>query len=426
MLLDNWVLKLASLTVAFILWFVVIVEEDPVEDKTFYNIKVNLVNTKQLEEMGRVYEVLDGTDTLRSVTVEAPRSILQKLEDGDIIAEADLDNMSGINTVEIEFSCPGYSRDIISFEGNISNVKLSIEDKMSKSVDIKYNIVGEVTEGYMIGSVTLGQNRLQLEGPESKVSQVARAVVDVDVAGSSGVISTLVDVYLVDSDGNALDFPSVSQSVKNVGIQVEVLTIKEIPVEYIPVGEPAEGYLVTGVVEGIPETVRIAGKSAVLNNMNVITVSDELDITGATETLVKTIDLEDYLNPGIGFADSGFDGIANVTVYIEEEKEKSLRLRRENLQVLNAPEGFLAEVVIDQEIPLLHVKGLEADIEPLRESTLIGTIDVGAWMEENRIETVTEGIQSIPVEIPLTEGQNAVNEVSVQILFTALEEEIAE
>ena len=46
MLLDNWVLKLASLTIAIILWFVVIIEEDPVQEKTFYGIKVNLVKKK--------------------------------------------------------------------------------------------------------------------------------------------------------------------------------------------------------------------------------------------------------------------------------------------------------------------------------------------------------------------------------------------
>ena len=148
MLLDNWVLKLASLTLAFILWFVVITEENPVDDKTFYGIKVNLVNTEKLEELGRVYEVLDGTDTLRSVTVEAPGSVLDQLEAGDIVAEADLNNISGMNTVEIEFSCPGYSRDIIGIKGNISNVKLSIEDKATKTINIKYNLVGDVAEGY--------------------------------------------------------------------------------------------------------------------------------------------------------------------------------------------------------------------------------------------------------------------------------------
>ena len=120
MLLDNWVLKLASLMIAFTLWFVVITVDDPVKEKTFNNIKVNLINTEQLAEIGKVYEILDGTNMLRSVTFEAPNSILKEIEAEDIIAEADFDNMTDIYTIPIEFSCPKYSRDVTNIEGNSS------------------------------------------------------------------------------------------------------------------------------------------------------------------------------------------------------------------------------------------------------------------------------------------------------------------
>lgn len=425
MLLDNWLLKLVSLTLAFILWFVVIIEEDPVESKTFYGIKVNLVNTEKLEELGRVYEVLDGTDTIRSVTVQAPKSILEKLQEGDITAQADLNNISGMNTVEIEYSCPGYSRDITDIDGNISNVKLSIEDKKSKSINIKYNVIGEVAEGYMIssnGGISVGYTRLQVTGPASKVEQAAYAVADIDVSGSESDINTSSDLYLVDIGGNKLDFSSVEQSIRTVNVGAKVLKIKEIPVTYEVIGEPAEGYLMTGVVDASPLTVKIAGSPANLKNMEGITVSEELDMTGATESLVTTIDLKKYLRTGIIFADEEYSGEAAVTVYVEEEQERNLRLRRDNLQVINAPEGILAEVFIDQEMPLLKVKGLEADVMPLRESALKGTIDVAAWMEQHQLESLSAGIHSLPVEFTLAEGQTAVNEVFVQIQFSVLEE----
>ena len=424
MLLDNWVLKLASLTLAFILWFVVITEENPVDDKTFYGIKVNLVNTEKLEELGRVYEVLDGTDTLRSVTVEAPGSVLDQLEAGDIVAEADLNNISGMNTVEIEFYCPGYSRDIIGIKGNISNVKLSIEDKATKTINIKYNLVGDVAEGYMISrnGVKLGHTRLQVEGPQSKVEQIASARVDVDVSGASFDFATPLEVNLVDVEGNKLSFESVEQSVKTVNVSAQVLKIKEIPVEYIPVGEVTEGYLLTGVVEADPLTVKIAGNPEALSRMEKITISEELNMTGAEASLETTVDLETKLKSGIIFADEDFDGEAQVIVYVEEEQEKNLTLRRENLQILNVPEGFTAEVVIEQDMPALQVKGLAADISTLRESTLKGIIDVAAWMEQHQSESLNPGIHSIPVTFELSEGQDASNEVSVGVLFSEIME----
>lgn len=426
MLLDNWVLKLASLTIAFILWFVVIIEEDPVQEKTFYGIKVNLVNTKQLEELGRVYEVLDGTDTVRSVTVKAARSILEELEDKDIVAQADFDNISGMNTVEIEYSCPKYNRDVTEIQGNINNVKLSIEDKSRKSLSIKYNVLGEVTEGHMISAgngVTMDINRLQVEGPSSKVSQISKAYVDVDVTGANSGFATPLEVYFLDEAGNRVSFESVEQSVKTVNVNVDVLKIKEIAVSYEPIGEVAEGYLMTGVVEGTPTTVRIAGKPDVLNRQgNEIIVRDELDMTEATETLVKYVDLDKYLRSGIIFADESYNGKAFVSVYVEPEVQKNLRLRRENVQITNVPEGILAEVLIEQEMPQLTVAGLSQNVSSLRDATLKGSIDVAEWMKENSLNTLSAGVYSLPVEFQLADGQEQENTVTVLVQFSVLEE----
>lgn len=427
LLLDNWVLKLASLTIAFVLWFVVIIEEDPLEDKTFYGIKVNLINTEKLEELGRVYEVLDGTDTVRSVTVEAPRSILSKLEVGDIMAEADLNNISGMNTVEIDFYCSRYNNYITEIEGNTSNVKLSIEDKASKSINIRSNVIGEVAEGYMISKngISLEHTRLQVEGPKSKVDQITRALVDVDVNGAITGFSMPLDVYLLDERGNKLIFDSVEQSVKTVNVSTKVLKVQEIPVEYIFTGEPADGYLLTGVVEGNPKTVSIAGSPDVLSKVDRIVVNNGLDIEGATNTVTFEVNLSDYLKSGVIFADEQYNGEALLTVYVEEEQEKNLVVRRENLEILNVPEGITAEVVIEQDIPALQVTGLAADLSSLRESTLTGTIDVAAWMLENNIEVLSSEILSLPVTFELEEGQNIENQVFVQVLFVDIVAETA-
>ncbi len=426
-LLDNWGLKLLAFSIAFVLWFVVITEEDPVDTKTFYGIKVDLVNTEKLVELGRVYEVLDGTDTLRSVTVEAPGSILDKMEASDIIAEADLNQISGMNTVEINFYCPAYSRDIIDIDGNISNVKLSIEDKMKKSLYIRHEELGQVADGHIMGGVTLEHTRLEVEGPASKIEQISNAVVRVDVSGAMTDFATPLAVDLVDNSGNTLLFDSVQQSVETVNVNAKVLKLKEIPIEYIPIGEPAEGYLFTGVMEASPSTAIIAGSLKELNRINKIVISDELDMTGATETLEVVIDLENnkYLNGTILY-DDRFDGNARVKIHVEKEQEKDLVVRRDRLQILNTPENLMAELLVDQIMPTLQVKGLAADIEPLRESTLQSRIDIAAWMQQQNMDTIVPGVYSIPVEFELAEGQTAVNEVFVEVLFSEMVEEVIE
>ena len=121
--LDNWGLKLISLVLAFILWFVVISIDDPVKNKTLTNIKVNLINTEELEEKGMVWEILDGTDILRTVSFDAPLSVREVIEPSDIIAQADLGEITVADTVAIEFLCPKYSGQVTNISGNISNIK---------------------------------------------------------------------------------------------------------------------------------------------------------------------------------------------------------------------------------------------------------------------------------------------------------------
>ena len=58
-IMHNWVLKLASLALAMVLWFVVVQIEDPPDTKTFSNVTVKLVNTDLLRQENKVYEIGD-------------------------------------------------------------------------------------------------------------------------------------------------------------------------------------------------------------------------------------------------------------------------------------------------------------------------------------------------------------------------------
>ena len=426
MLLDNWVLKLASLTVAFLLWFVVVTVDDPIQDKTFYNIKVNVLNTKKFTDAGMVVEVLDGTDVVRNVSFEAPRSVLNAITTSDIVAVADMNNLTLNNTVEIELSCPKYPAEVMNLEGNVEFVKLNIEEKISKWIDIEEKTIGEVAEGYLIGNVTLDRNRMEIEGPASKINQVKKAVVDVNVAEINSDISAAVDVYLLDAEGETMISDAIKRNVTSVTAKVDVLKIKEIPVEYVPVGEVAEGYLTTGVMDAGPATVLIAGNSPAIDEFSKITVSEELDLTDVTETLIKEINLKDYLPAGMVFADSAFNGKANVTVYVEDEVKKEVYVRRNNLQIVSAPEDMMVQVVVGQEMPRLTVSGLKEDVDPLSEATLFGKVDVEKWINQNQLEEITPGTYSLPIEFQLMEGQYTEDTLYIQVQFSAITEQQTE
>ena len=84
----NWGLKLASLIFAIILWFLVTNINDPVTTVRYTNIPVTLKNTNLITDQGQVYSVLDGSDIISSVTIYAPRSIIDSLSQNNIVATA--------------------------------------------------------------------------------------------------------------------------------------------------------------------------------------------------------------------------------------------------------------------------------------------------------------------------------------------------
>ncbi len=422
MLFSHWLLKLVSLLLAFGLWFVVVSTDDPVAEKRFQNIKVTLVNTNLLTDNDQIYEILDNTDVLSTVTFDAPLSVRREIQASDIIAEADLTNLTVTNTVEIKFSCPKYSDQVQNISGNIEYVRLNIEDKASKWINIYSNVVGEMAESYIVGNISMDQNRLLVQGPASVIEQISRAEVDVDVTGISRNSTTSGEIRLVDQDGNEVTRASVVKNLDTVVVKVEVWNTKEVPVIYEYTGTPAEDYLATGVMETTVETVKIAGPSQTLNDITELRVDPaDLDITDAAADYEKTLHLQDYLPAGISFAEEDFDDTATVVVKIEEIVERRIALQTENLQVINVPEGITWEINGSTTSPLI-VRGLEAYVTLLQPSTLQGIVDVGAWMEETNMTELPEGIYSLPVSVSLLEQQELVSTPAVTLSFTLQEE----
>lgn len=425
-LFSNWGLKLASLVLAFILWIVVVRIEDPQDTRTFRNVPVKLINTSLLTDADeeKVYEVLEDTNVIRSVTVLAKKTVLDQLSASDIVAVADVKNLTTYsNTIEISVTIPLYGDQVDSITASNTVMKLNVEDKKNKWVDLKYNLIGEVAAGYMVGNVTLDQNQILISGPESQVAAVDHASLDVDVTDFSTNLSANMEIKLYDGDNNAIESRSVEKKVEYAHITVEVLATKEVPVVLTVMGTPADGYMATGVVDNEHSTVKIAGSSSLLNNISQIVIPEEaLDITGATGDVTKTINLKEYLPDGVRLAQGGFNGRINVTVYVEKEVEKKLTVSSGNVSVVNIPEGYDVDFAEEVESYELVVKGLEAQISLLTDAGMKGVVDVAAWMAENEITEMTPGSRIITVNFGLAEDITVVRPVSVRLVFNKQEE----
>ena len=416
LLTRNLGLKLASLLLAFVLWFLVAQIYDPKDTVTFNNIQVRLINTELLDEEGKVYEVLDNSNLVR-VTVTGPQSIVKsELRRSDIVAEADMSKLTDINTIAITYYCENVSNDSVEIKGNHDSVRLNVEDKTSKWIKLESNTIGDVASGYMIGNVTLDQTNIEVTGPKSAISQVDHAGVDINVTDSTTSLSANVDIRLYDADDNELVLESVKKNVDSAYMTVEVLATKEVPVEIEYMGVPEDGYMATGEVESSVPTVRIAGTVSTLVGISAITVpEDRMNITGQSDNLVDIINLKEYLPANVRLADKSFDGKITATVYIEPIVSKDLTVAAENISVTGVPDGMEAEITSTAEEYNITVSGLSRDVSILHDSSVTGILNLTQWMEDNGVEELTPGTYTIPVTFNLAEDITVTPDINIHI-----------
>ena len=70
---NNLALKILAFLIAAFLWLVVVNIDDPVDDKTFSNIPVQVTHEEVITDNNNTYQIVDNTQEI-NVTVTAQRS----------------------------------------------------------------------------------------------------------------------------------------------------------------------------------------------------------------------------------------------------------------------------------------------------------------------------------------------------------------
>jgi YbbR domain-containing protein len=401
-LTKNWGLKLGSFLFAVALWIIVTNINDPVISLKVTDVPVTIKNANLITDQGQIYEVLDGTDVVDVVTISAPRSIIDSLNESNVVAVADMNDLTSLNTISIKLSTNKYNDKLESIKGSIDSVKLNIEDEQTKSLPLRTNTTGEVGEGYLVGDVTTDQNLVRISGPQSVVSQVTKALVEVDVSGFTSTIDTDTDVHLYNEDGVEITSDSIKKSISKVRVNVDILEIKTVPLNFAVSGTVAKGYEMTGEMESSRHYVNIAGKSKTVQNINSIDIPESaIDVTGATDNVTAVIDVKNYLPDGVILSDEDFSGSVSVTVFIEQEVERKVSLDVEDIKLTNVPDGYDAAITEPEDKYDIVLVGLASELDGIAVEEIIAEVDVTAWFDGEGIEEPERGNYWMPVAVQL-------------------------
>lgn len=289
-----------SLLTAVVFWSILVASDGTLtREKTFQNVAVSVTGESTLKSRG--YIVMDDLDSLISgvkLTVEVTQSNYSRVSGTSYNPHIDLTQVTGEgeNVLNVAFSSQLYGP-VVSCEP--SSVRVNVERYITRRVPVVLETSGELP-GYYLDSAKTDPTMLSVSGPQSLVSQVARAVASIDVSLLSGERRsdrTSVQIRLQDAAGNTVESDLIeitNQTVltDTVVVETELVPMREVPleVESLVTGEPAEGYELLEVTAS-QESLLIAAADEVLDAITALTTDQPLSIEGATQDVTGTVRL---------------------------------------------------------------------------------------------------------------------------------------
>ena len=204
-LTDNWGLKVLAFLIAMMSWIIVVNIDDPVMKKTFYDIPVSVVHEEVLANgsQPKTYEIVDNTETVK-VVVSAKRKVLSKIKETDIVAVADMKELTLNTQIPIDVVINGYEGKYDSVTALPRNLQIKLEDEETRRFPIVPTTKGTVRDGYALGEISAQPEKVSFRGPKTIIDSIKRVEASVSVSGLSKDSIVASELKLYDADNNEI------------------------------------------------------------------------------------------------------------------------------------------------------------------------------------------------------------------------------
>lgn len=412
-LTNNMGLKILAVLVSLILWLIAINITDPVSSVN-YNVTVQLLNVENLTSAGKYLEVMNGSDKIR-VTVRGTRSALSAFSSADIVATADLTEIDSNNQVPIELNTSRITDNIESIKSDSRYVNFNVEKISKIQLPIEVKTQNEPAEGYILGNTQTAQNVVIISGPDTAVSEASYAAVEINVDSATSDVNISLPVHLYNSEDEIIDSSKITLSKSEVSTTASILQTKSIPVTCNRIGSPLEGYVLSGVYEGMPERITVAGKANVVKNLSSIDISDAIDISDSYETASFSVMLKNYLPEGITIVSDSDDGLINLSVGIVKAETREIEVAAERIYIIGAPEGYTVRYADGDKSLKVNLLGLASKLEAVDENTFVLIANVEKYLSETGTDA-NAGVVEIPATVTLPEGIKLDHETKIRVM----------
>ena len=362
---------LLSLAVAFMLWYYVISVVSPGSTETIYDIPVVFEGETVLTEDRGMMITSRADEVTVNLKLSGNRTDLAKVNKGNITIKVNLARVYDPGEHELTY-------DII-FPGDVPNgalttelktpesVKLTVEKRVRKAVDVRVNFTGSAAENFMADTENrvLNYPTVNVTGPSSVIDLIDHARIDMDLTGRMESVSEDFRYTLCDADGNPVDVEMVTTDVGEIHLDVKIIRIKQIPLTMtLNYGGGAVKDTVEVNIE--PANITVSGSEMLLEDLNVIHL-------GALDLYLLEEDVEaTYAIPiPEGITNLSERAEAKVTVKFKNLAIKEMEINQ--IKMVGVPENMEAELL--NQVLKVRLRGPAAVMEKLTPEQVVVTVD---------------------------------------------------
>ena len=415
LLRKNLGLKLLSIFIAVVIWYIVVGVNDPVITRS-YSVKVATENETYIQNGKQLFRIEDEYKTV-TVYVKANRSTLRDIDAGNIVVTADLTQIVDLDAtpvmVPLSVSRPGVDR------ANITLARTAIPITIEEIASKEYSVVidtgdSKPSSNYEVGVLTANPEKVTLTGPKSVIGRIETVVAEIDVTGMTYNATKKGSLHLYDKDQQEITESTVEDDISfdvgsaDVTVAVELwkrVTDIRIGVEYT--GVPMDGYQ-TGIISTTPETVSVVGSEEALSelkeNNNTITIpADYIDISGASEDVSMEVDLQELMPDNMRIA-SNTASVIGVVVPILPQDSREIQVDVDDIATKSLGENLT--VSYDQTEVAILIRGEQDLLSKVKAADLKPTIDCSG---------LTEGDYSLDVSFTIPAELELVGKVTIPV-----------
>ena len=387
---NEWQIKLVSLLLALVFWFMICEYVDPNTDVSVSNIKI----VAQFEDSVPEKEglgIMTAIEEAVSIRVSGSRDTVALMDPDKITATLDMSNVTKSGEYDLPVKINLGNQNLKLVNQSIETVKVRFDTNKVVNIKVNVDVSGEVAEGFLLEAPTLLNNFVTVTGPAAIVDTITSAEIKIAQDKFLETSTLTCDYTFVDKDGAEVPktFLKIADDMKTVSVTVPVVKEKTVPLTVNVVNSSGgqDSSFCTVVVD--PVTIKITGNEEVLDGINAISLGD-IDVAEKKESFETTLNV--VLPDGV----KNVDGIESAKVSVKFNDDVQSRVFTvSNLQLINLPGGTNAGIA-ERNIKIT-VRGISQDIARLTSVELKVVVDA-----QNKV--LPSGSNRMPATLVFPEG----------------------